>query len=187
MNYLVIDIEATCWEKAWHVPDIGDVNHVSETIEIGAVMVDDAGTVLDTFQTFIKPIINTKLSDFCKELTTIKQEDVDEAPYFNSAMLSLMAWIGDRKPYVFCSWGDYDKNQLTKDCQSHGIIFPLGDKHINLKDEYARITGKKKRGIKKIVASLGWEWEGIQHRGIDDAKNMARVIKTIIKELNDAQ
>jgi len=178
MNYLIVDLEATC--------NIVNQQDEMETIEIGAVLCDETGDVIDTFDTFVKPIVNPILSDFCKELTTIRQEDVDNAPFFKAAMLSLLAWLGDKK-YVFCSWGYYDKQQLLLDCARHGIVFPLGTKHYNLKNEYARLTGKGRHGISNTIKALGWEWEGQLHRGIDDAKNMARVFKLIAGSLNATQ
>jgi len=52
-----------------------------EIIEIGAVMVEAQGlTVIDEFQTFIKPVRYPILTEFCKSLTSITQEQVDQAP-----------------------------------------------------------------------------------------------------------
>lgn len=72
MNYIIFDLEATCWEN--------DRTKQNEIIEIGAVKLDENLAVIGEFQTFIKPKLNPILSDFCKKLTSISQEEVDQAP-----------------------------------------------------------------------------------------------------------
>ena len=58
-----------------------------EIIEIGAVMVDrETLSIVDEFQTFIKPIRHPILTDFCKQLTSITQSQVDTAPTFPAAI-----------------------------------------------------------------------------------------------------
>jgi len=72
MNYIIFDLEATCWDQ-WEKND-------NETIEIGAVKVSDSKEIIDEFETFIQPIKYPKLSKCCKDLTSIEQSDVDAAP-----------------------------------------------------------------------------------------------------------
>ena len=70
---LIVDLEATCWENK-------GMFHEMETIEIGAVLVDlKSRDAAREFDCFIRPVRNRILSDFCKSLTSIKQEDVDAA------------------------------------------------------------------------------------------------------------
>jgi inhibitor of KinA sporulation pathway (predicted exonuclease) len=38
---------------------------------------------------------------------------------------------------------------------------------------------KKKLGMAQALSLLGIELEGIHHRGIDDARNIARIVQTI--------
>ena len=77
---IVVDVEATCTDKN-EFP-----REEMEIIEIGAVCLDSDNNVRDTFQTFIRPLKHPQLTEFCKELTTIKQTDVDLAYTFNTAM-----------------------------------------------------------------------------------------------------
>ncbi|MDJ0577463.1 MAG: 3'-5' exonuclease [Xenococcaceae cyanobacterium MO_234.B1] len=62
--FLIIDLEATC----------SDTKQISrrkmEIIEIGAVMVEAENlNIVSEFQTFIKPVRNPILTDFCTKLT----------------------------------------------------------------------------------------------------------------------
>lgn len=51
-----------------------------ETIEIGLEVIDlEALEIVDAFQRFVRPQINSFLAEFCKELTFIRQANVDGA------------------------------------------------------------------------------------------------------------
>src|SRR5512145_1452543 len=104
-HYLVIDLEATCSEDG-SIP-----REETEIIEIGAVLVAaESSSIVREFQTFVRPIRHPKLTPFCTKLTTITQADIDAAPRFSSAMVKLREFIG-RDEALFCSWGNYDRNQ----------------------------------------------------------------------------
>ena len=79
MHYIVFDLEATCWEER--------DNRRNETIEIGAVLINEKQEVISEFQQFVKPLMNPVLSDFCTNLTSIQQADVDDAPLFPEAIV----------------------------------------------------------------------------------------------------
>jgi inhibitor of KinA sporulation pathway (predicted exonuclease) len=49
---------------------------------------------------------------------------------------------------------------------------------VNLKAEFSRHFGlKKKLGISAALRHLGLQFDGSPHRGIDDAKNVARIVR----------
>ena len=83
-NYLIIDLEATCCKERIITRE------AMEIIEIGAVVVNARTLdVVDEYTTFIKPILNPTLTDFCKTLTTITQDDVDNAIGYKEAIKHL--------------------------------------------------------------------------------------------------
>ena len=173
MNKLIIDFEATCTDKE-EFP-----RHEMEIIEIGAVMCSPQGDILDEFCTFIKPVRNPKLTKFCTDLTSITQEQIDNSPLFADAMKKFEEWLSWQDDYLFCSWGDYDKKQLNRDCQFHNYNNPLKGKHLNIKKEFAKQQRVKPCGVKKALNLAGMQFKGSHHRGIDDAKNMARLMPWI--------
>ena len=176
-NYIVFDLEATCWEQNNNFKN-------SEIIEIGAVkykIKDGVLIAVEKFQRFVKPIKNPVLSDFCKKLTSIKQEDVDSADTFDVVMKEFGGFIG----IGFCliSWGNYDKIRIKADCEDHGIQLNRFN-HINLKQEFSRITNTKPCGMTKALKRLNIPLEGTHHRGIDDAINTGKIFETIINDLD---
>jgi inhibitor of KinA sporulation pathway (predicted exonuclease) len=170
--YLVVDLEATC-------DDLGSVpRHESEIIEIGAVLVDGAGLrPIAELDLFVRPIVHPQLTPFCTQLTTITQDMVEDALLFPAALARLVAFGAGA---LFCSWGAYDRNQLAADARRHGVSPPFAD-HWNLKEAYADRAGSRKGlGNQSALRRLGLEPTGTHHRGIDDARNIARLLPYIL-------
>ena len=170
-DFLVIDLEATC-DNGGLVP-----RHQMEIIEIGAVLVDGASLEPSAeFQTFIRPVRHPELTPFCTELTSINQAMVAEAPRFPEAMEALRQFMGDGRP-LFCSWGNYDRNQFHQDADFHGVGLPFGSDHLNLKQAFSDQLGARRRfGMAGALKKVGVRLEGTHHRGIDDARNIARLL-----------
>ena len=170
MTYIIYDLEATCWEKR---PD----GFINEIIEIGAVKLDEFGDVLSEFDAFIRPKIHPVLSPFCQSLTSISQIEVNRAEQFPRVVEDFMDWIDiESDDYWLCSWGEYDKSQLIKDCELHDFGTDWLNFHVNLKAQYQQFKRLKQPiGLKKAVEREGFEFTGIHHRGISDAQNLAKI------------
>ncbi|AFY44781.1 3'-5' exonuclease [Nostoc sp. PCC 7107] len=173
---LVLDLEATCCDQ-------GTIKrHEMEIIEIGAVMVEAQNlTVIDEFQTFIKPVRYPILTDFCKSLTSITQIYVDQAPGYPEAIAILQKWLSHYPNAVFGSWGDYDRNQFKQDSKFHNLPFPIAYPHINLKQHFSESQSLSKRyGMAEALQLVNIELQGTHHRGIDDARNIAKLLPWIL-------
>ena len=171
-HYLVIDLEATC-DQGGRLPA-----REMEVIEIGAVLVDGATLQpVDEFQTFVRPVRHPTLTPFCTGLTSIAQSDVQDAPGFAEAVASLRAFLAGREGAQFCSWGAYDHKQLAQDAAFHRVELPFRGAHRNLKEQFSTRHGEPKRfGMDGALRRVGLELRGTHHRGIDDARNIARLL-----------
>lgn len=176
MNYIIFDLESTCWKNE---------KRESEVIEIGAVKLNDSLEIVSEFQTFIKPTINPELSEFCMNLTTISQSDVDSAKTFGDALSSFMAWSTDNgmSKYWLCSWGFYDKKMLKLESERLGLFSGWLKWHINLKEQFGAINKIRPCGMSIALEHLGIELDGTHHRGIDDARNIAKIFKIIFPKV----
>ncbi|MEL6343002.1 MAG: 3'-5' exonuclease [Myxococcota bacterium] len=171
-HFLVIDLEATC-DQGRRLP-----RDQMEIIEIGAVLVEPQHLqIVDEFQTFVRPVRHHRLRPFCTELTSITQEMVDAAPLFPEALLQLRDFIGQAR-VTFCSWGAYDKNQFLQDAEFHSIKLPFDvRRHINLKARFQQqFHARRGFGLSRAIKKVGLRFEGTHHRGIDDARNIARLL-----------
>ena len=177
MRYIVYDLEATCWRGR---PPHG----INEVIEIGAYKINEYGEVLGVFNKFIKPLLNPVLSDFCKTLTSISQDNVDRAKGFPSVVDQFREFIDtDDDNYQLCSWGKFDVQLLKVNCELHKLDTEWLLNNINVKDQYHQLKGEHKlSGLKNTIKSEGFEFTGIQHRAIADAENLAKIFIKYIDE-----
>lgn len=178
MHWVLYDLEATCWEKY--------SSQKMETIEIGAYLLDTRYfTVVDKFHSFVKPILNPVLSDYCKELTKITQENIDTAENFPTVYSKFVSWasqVGVRSEQpiaLLASWGCYDYGQLIKDCMLHKIKFQFKHEHINVKGMFSDFTGSGMVGLNEALALRQMNFEGQPHNAIDDVRNTYRILKEI--------
>ena len=116
-----VDLEATCDEvgESESPRPLEVTPEQMEAIEIGLVVIDlETLEVVDEFQQFIRPRINPVLTDFCKQLTSIQQADVDGAGTYVEAGQELAAFIARYPNAAWASRGDYDARQLQRDADS---------------------------------------------------------------------
>ena len=173
MQILIIDLEMTC-------ADDGSINATDmKVIEIGACWATEAGEVLESFQTFVRPLARPQLTLFCTTLTGLPQSAVDAAPQFPQAaeQLALFARKFPEAKSRWGSWGLSDRKQIDQECARHGLSHPLGGLvHRNLKAEFARRRKIKQVGMTTAFAIVGLTREGPQHRALEDALNIARLL-----------
>ena len=174
--FLVLDLEATCSDKK----EIS--REEMEIIEIGAVMVEAKNLdIVSKFQTFIKPVRHPILTQFCTKLTSITQEQVHEAPKYPEAIDNFKAWLYQYPNFIFGSWGNYDYKQFQKDSNFHQLPYPIESQHINLKQLFSTNQNLTRRyGMAQALELAKIKLEGTHHRGIDDARNIAKLLPYIL-------
>jgi inhibitor of KinA sporulation pathway (predicted exonuclease) len=173
--YLIVDVEATC-------SDDGTVPRPEmEIIEVGAVMQSSRTFEIESeYQTFVRPVRHPELTVFCTRLTGIRQFDFTNAPSFPEAMEEMKRWMHGYDDCLFCSWGDYDRGQFEQDCEYHQVAYPFRPGHLNLKAQFAIALGRRKKlGIADALRHLGMTFEGSHHRGLEDARNVARIVRRV--------
>jgi inhibitor of KinA sporulation pathway (predicted exonuclease) len=171
---IVVDIEATCWEGA--VP----TRQESEIIEIGVCTLDIAsGERLEKDSILVKPE-RSKVSQFCTQLTTLTQEQVEQGIAFPEACSILKnKYLSQQR--VWASYGEYDRRQFERQCQSRHISYPFGDRHINVKSLLAIIHALPREvGMANALELLNLPLEGTHHRGGDDAWNIAGILSKLL-------
>lgn len=172
---VVVDIEATCWEGK--TPE----NMESDIIEIGICLLNiETGEISDNQGIMVVPERST-ISPFCTELTTITPELIaKEGVSFQEALRIL------KKDYLsqsraWASFGAYDLKQFQRQCTALKRGYPFGPSHLNVKTLFAL---KKKlpfeQGMAGALNMLEIPLEGTHHRGVDDAKNIAKILWWIL-------
>lgn len=178
---LVVDVESTCWDP----PETKPNNAESEIIEIGITGVD-----IDKLETtFSESIIvrpqKSTVSEFCTKLTTLTQEDVNKGINYHSACERIEREYNSRRK-MMVSWGDYDRIMFEKfenDKYPFGHRYPFGRRHLNLKATFALLYGlDKEMGMDQALKYIGIPLDGTHHRGVDDSKNIAKILIHVLKK-----
>ena len=128
-HIIVVDFEATCG------PGVSKTD--AEIIEVGAVLVSLTTTEvplleLPTFHRYIRPTIVTTLTPFCKNLTGITQEQVDNGLLFEEMIDEWKVFLSEyhctSNTVVFGCWTDFDIKQLRLELsrQNIDLVFLTG-------------------------------------------------------------
>ena len=181
--YCVLDFEATCQE--------GGTCNPQEIIELPTVLIEASTmTVVDEFQTYVRPAHNPKLSAFCTGLTGIQQQWVDSAPVFEQALDQHTAWLKQHglavegavgHSFAFVTCGDWDlRTMLPMQLRlARDRRVPQHFKQwINIKRVYSQHAShgaRKASGMAGMLRGLGLTLTGRHHSGIDDCRNIAKI------------
>jgi inhibitor of KinA sporulation pathway (predicted exonuclease) len=176
LNLTIIDVESTCWKTE---EEKGDQQ--SEVIEVGISNILK-GKIQRLSSIIISPK-HSRVSEFCTSLTTLTQEKVDRGMQPKNAYAKLSKLFVSK---TWASWGDYDLNQLERMFELYSFPNVLPATHINIRLLFAqKIIGSENpkdapNNPKDAMEKLGMTFKGINHRGDDDAYNIARLYMEII-------
>jgi len=180
---LILDFEAQCQE--------GEKLKVQEIIEFPVIFYDlKERKVKDFyFHEYIKPKVFPILTQFCKELTGISQETVDAGVYIEDALLKFDEFLNQNlinsSKFTFVTCGNWDLCQcLRKEAKYKNIILKDYFKRwINVKNIFCEYIGNKKpTGMDSMLKELGLKLEGRHHSGIDDARNITKIVDKLIQK-----
>ncbi len=174
--YVVLDFEATCKD--------GDLMTPQEIIQFPAVLVDGYSfQVLDTFNTFVKPQYSPVLTDFCKTLTGITQEEVDKGVSFTTALSQYQEWLKNHglfNNYTVVTWGNWDLMcMFPAQCELSSVSVPWCLRTwCNLKYVINRVIGiHPKVTCKEVVTQyFNLPWHGTVHNGLHDSLNVSQLL-----------
>lgn len=182
---IVLDFEATCIKDS--------VIRPQEIIEFPLVVIDVIkGEIIENqcIQIYIKPIHCPKLSEFCINLTGITQDDVDNAVEFPIAMKLILAFLQEHNfinqtNWTFITCGNWDLEKMLPQQATLSKIKPHScfKKWINVQDEFFKITKQKGKGMLDMLNKLNIDLIGRHHSGIDDCRNIARIVIRLLEIL----
>ncbi|KAJ3053687.1 3'-5' exoribonuclease 1 [Rhizophlyctis rosea] len=181
--FCVIDVEATCEEG-------GDWEYSNEIIEFPVILIDGyTYEVLGEFHEYVRPVINPILSPFCKELTGITQEMVNTAHSFPVVLGNFERWLSHHTPYphtntLFICDGPWDiRDFIRKQCQTSILDRPpYLQRFIDLRRLYTDFYKRDRANLSGMLHGLDMRFEGREHCGLDDARNIARIVRRMMRD-----
>ncbi|XP_051646562.1 3'-5' exoribonuclease 1 [Manacus candei] len=181
----VVDFEATCEEG--NPPEF-----VHEIIEFPVVLVNTHTLEIeDSFQQYVKPEVNPKLSNFCINLTGITQDVVDKADTFPQVLQNVVEWmrqreLGTKYSYSMLTDGSWDMSKfLNIQCRVSRIKYPsFAKKWINIRKSYGNFykVPRNQTKLTIMLEKLGMNYDGRPHSGLDDSKNIARIAIRMLQD-----
>ncbi len=180
-QYVVVDLEMC---KVSFKRRTNGYHRANETIQVGAVLLNDSFEIIDKFNSFVKPEFG-RLSWEISDLTGIKGKDISKAPVMKDVMEAFLDWIPEDT--VFVSWSDNDYRQIKGECEAKGIVDPRIDKLLeNVMDCQKmfsnKIADKRIYNLTEALIMADIIQEGQEHNGLDDAYNTAKLFAKIMTE-----
>jgi len=182
----ILDFEATCWKSGLNKDEM-------EIIEFPSILYkikEKTKTIefISEFSQYVKPTINPILTKFCTELTGITQETVNASDTFDIVYKNHQQWLSNHIPkhckLIFATCGNWDLNtQLPRELKNKKL-----DKHkyyskfINVKSEFNYFYDKNCKGMTDMLKKLNIPLEGKHHSGIDDSRNIAKIMIKMIQD-----
>lgn len=166
MKFILFDIEATCWD-GYHS------NAIQEIIELGAISINHYGEQTGSFEQLVRPVLNPRLSFYCRNLTGIRQKDVDSAPEFGEVYHDFENWVNTDVDTWFVSWGPFDMDLMNKECERNLNADSLIFNHLDLRSAYTSMKDLSSRtGLVKALEYEEIDFDGTPHRALPDTLNM---------------
>ncbi|KAI1719932.1 exonuclease domain-containing protein [Ditylenchus destructor] len=201
--FIVIDFECTC----------GDNINPSqmEIIEFPAILIDaKQKSVIDHFHSYVRPVINPQLTEFCTHLTGITQGMVSNAPVFPDVLKSFRQWVQanqvgrEMTNFAFVTDGSTDfgsflqrqfrNNQMGKIdkefCSYINIRSTFWNRYVRQREQLWGLShwGRRKTiKIETMLEHLGMEFQGKRHSGIDDSLNIAYIVIRMLENNTEFQ
>lgn len=177
--YVVIDFECTCTEVRNALP--------FEIIEFPAVVMNSKTLEVEfEFHRYVRPTEHPRLTPFCTDLTGIQQSDVDSADELHVVLDEFHEFLESNniKDFTVCTDGPWDfEDFLRPETRRKRIELPRWTKEwIDIRRKFQVSFGLRKWiGVSDMLKRFGLEFEGRPHSGIDDARNIARIVERVHK------
>ena len=181
---LCLDVEFTCWENSLR-DGWPDPKYPPEILQIGLAGYDNStGETVSEYVSFVRPVLNPALSNYCKNLLGLSQQTIDRALGLSAVVTEIVEHLRHYSPEscCFCSFGP-DLIQIAGDTSRQGLPDPFGQfPWLNLKLEAGSVlneVGEMPERI-DIRSELGLTESLHRHDALDDARD----VKLLLDALN---
>jgi len=184
----ILDFEANCLENS-KLP-------IQEIIEFPTIVYDVEKDLIDESRTFHYYCnTDTPITKFCTELTGITQDITNAGKPFKEVLYMHRQWMIDNNFFdeegnsnvIFVTCGDWDlKTALPTQCRYSNVHVPKYLKEwCNIKYMFNDFYKVKGGGMKRMLNHLKLSLDGTHHSGIDDCRNIAKIVRRIWNDNGD--
>ena len=171
-SYAVIDLEMCRVPKRFKKEGFMLRN---ELIQIGAVLLDEAHKVVDSFMTYVLPEYG-RVDSYIEGLTGISNDDLKDAPKAEEALEMFAQWLPHDAMLV--AWSDNDEKQIVKETEAKGLSVPeldnFMDRWVDCQKTFAeKMDNQRNYKLSEALVIADIESEVGEHDALIDAKNTA--------------
>ena len=159
--------------------------YAKELIQIGAVLMDEAYTIIDWFATYVTPQVGALDLDIIK-LTGITREKLKGAPSTAEALARFSEWIPEDA--VLVEWSDNDRDQFYNELYGKDIyddkLEDLLEEIIDCQEAFGEKMNSERQYMLSealIIADINNYSDGA-HDALVDAMNTAMLFRKIKTE-----
>lgn len=154
-----------------------------ESIELGAVMLDDNMEKISDFRSYIRQQFNIEIYSKYSTLTGIRECDIADAPDFRTVMKQFCEWCEsfNDPDYSVYAWSNSDYDHMRSEMCLKSVPvseFPSNVLHrwIDVQAEYDRLIGAHNpTALHRALESVGITFSGKMHDALYDADNTAQL------------
>lgn len=196
MNYGFLDFEMTCDGKQKDGKFIDDGRmrcSQREIISVGFVVCDDKYNIKNKYSSFVKPVHITTITEYCKNLTGITQNNVDKGKKCNNAFRDVREMCNKYAVDYIFTFDSADKAAIKvsakwnrKAQEKVNNLYPILEKIIDVRPEILkRIDCKNYRlSLLKIAEKLEIKIKGEHHNALNDAVLLYMICKKLNIQLD---
>lgn len=180
-RYVIVDLEMCKVPKRARGDNYSWAN---ETIQIGAVLLDEQLEIADKFMTYVAPEYGN-IDNFIKKLTGISKANLINAPKMKEALQEFIDWFP--RDAIAVSWSDNDEIQIRREIAGKGIVIDgldeILDNWIDCQKTFnEKMKGEKNFSLAEALIAANIIYEDGAHDGLVDAYNTALLFAKMEKE-----
>lgn len=160
-------------------------------ISLGAVMVDDQGTVIDEYYSMVKPYSFKRLSNIVKKMTKLSDTMILDARKLPEVEEEFKSWVYAREENLsnirLYSFGPDDRRTLSQNCQAlsldaEGMFSGIIDlqKEISPLVTYQGATVSPTLSLDDLKSAYGIEGV-VDHNALSDARDLMMIHQAVLQ------
>ena len=181
--YLICDVEGTCIENS-------GFDYESEIIEFPVLLIQaETMSIIDQFHAYVRPLLHPELSEFCKSFTGITQETVDKSESFYKVFDQFLSWLEKHieppfKNCIFVTDGIWDLRDFVQKELTYMQVSrpPFMNQIIDIRKKFTKFYSRDSLNLDGMLRFLDLSFEGREHSGIDDTKNVAKIFIKMVQD-----
>ena len=181
-KYVVVDLEMC--KVAPEKRKASGYGRGSETIQIGAVLLNEKYEIVDEFNIYVRPEYGF-MDTFIMNLTGINSKELRDAPSMKEALIKFIDWVPDDAQVV--SWSYTDRGQIKYEAAKKGIVHDRLDTiletWIDSQEMFMeKIAVERKYKLSEALIVSDIDQQGKEHNGLTDAYNTAKLFSKMMVE-----